>query len=183
MADINQYIAGGFNADEAEAEAPKGGGNVPDGEYYFIVSDEKVETSKDNEYVKNGQIRLCLTFEIKADTQNDTSYSGRKAFNDFWILHEDPKTLGRSKGYLGQLIIAIFGKGYLLQDSKDLLKKDPFIAQLKTKKGKNGKDYQNMVKVRSVADWQANPTPAAAAAPTQAAAAPAAPAKKANPWD
>ena len=162
MSDITSIIGGGFDASEAAAEAPKGGGNVPDGLYYFTISEERVETSEDSEYVDDGQVRICLTLEIQADLNNDTSLSGRKVFDDFWLAHEDQKKLAISKSYFGKLIEAVMGKGIILNDSKNLLNQPPFVAELKTKRAKNGKDYQNMVNVISVEESQANPPKASA---------------------
>jgi len=181
--DITQLIGGTFDASAAANEAPKGGGNVPDGLYYFTISEERVETSKDSEYVNDGQARICLTFDIQADLNNDTSCSGRKVFDDFWLAHEDPKKLGISKSYFGKIIVAVMGDGVHVSDSSELMNQPPFVAELKTKKAKNGKEYQNMVNVISVAESQANPPKVSApAASAPAAAAPAA-AKKKNPWD
>lgn len=184
--DITQHISGGFDASAAAAEAPKGGGNVPDGLYYFTINEERVETSADSEWVKDGQVRICLTYEIQADLNNDTSFSGRKVFDDFWLAHEDEKKLAISKSYFGKIIEAVMGKGIILGDSALLLNQEPFIAELKTKRAKNGKDYQNMVNVVSVADAQANPPKASAPAPaasTPSAAAPAKAAATKKPWE
>jgi len=181
MADISQIIAGGFDASAAAAEAPKGGGNVPDGIYYFNISDEKVETKADRDWLEDGQVRISLTCEIQASIDKDQSFAGRKVFDEFWLAHEDAKKLAISKSYFGKLIEAVMGKGVMLNESSRLLNQPPFIAELKTKKGKDGKDYQNMVNVMSVAEAEANPPKPTAAAPTPQAA-PAAATKK-NPWD
>lgn len=181
MIDLTTIIAGGFNASAAAEEAPKGGGGVPDCIYYFKICDEKVQTSKDNEYVNDGQVRLCITCEIQADINKDTSFSGRKVFSDFWLAHEDVEKLAASQWYLGKLIEAIMGKGVILADSSELLQKPAFVAELKTKKVGNGKEYQNMINVISVEEAQKNPPKATpvASQPAQAAA----PAKQKQPWE
>lgn len=181
MIDLTTIIAGGFNASAAAEEAPKGGGNTPDGIYYLKISDEKVQTSQDNQYLEAGQFRLCLTCEIQADINKNTTFAGRKVFSDFWLAHEDAQKLATSKSYLGILIEAIMGKGVVLTESSELLNKPAFVAELKTKKGNNGKDYQNMINVISVDKAQTNPPKATpvASQPAQTAA----PVKQKYAWE
>ena len=182
MADLTTIIAGGFNASAAAAEAPKGGGNTPDGIYHLKITDEKVQTSQDNQYLQAGQFRLCLTCEIQADINKDTTFAGRKVFSDFWLAHEDAQKLATSKSYLGILIEATMGKGVIVANSNELLNTPAFVAELKTKKGTmGGKDYQNMINVISVDKAQTNPPKATpvASQPAQAAA----PAKQKQPWE
>lgn len=183
MADLTN-IMGEFNPDEAIKESEQLKFTKPkDGSYYVKITDTKVKLPQDENmsWISPFDALLDIRFEIETDVNGQECIA--KLTDDSLLLSSDvssmPSDSKRKQYHINAGRYAKYCKilGQPPQNSDDFIGMK-CVIQLKTSKVKD-KEYQNVENV-----WPVDCVPpAAAAAPTQAAAAPSAPAKKANPWD
>lgn len=167
MADITN-IMGGFNADEYEEHPEFDNSPLPAGDYYVEI--EKAEIKK----TKKGDGTLCeVTFVVLGDV-HDSGHKKRKIWSRFNLSNPSAKCQQIGQSQFHGLRLAV-GKP-MANDTDDLLSQN-LVVTVGLEKGTTDK---NEIKKYMALEGYEKPDKTAAAAPTQAAAAPA---KKANPWD
>ena len=169
MADITS-IMGGFNAEEYEKQPEFDNSPLPEGDYYVEI--EKAEVKE----TANKKGTGCNTTMSVLGDVHDNGHKGRKLFAWFTLSHENDQAQSIGQREFHALRLAI-GKP-TATDTDELLSQN-----LVVRVGFDKKDAtRNVVKKYMAIEGYEKPDKTAAA-PTQAAAAPSAPAKKANPWD
>jgi hypothetical protein len=169
MADITS-IMGGFNAEEYEEQPEFDNSPLPEGDYYVEI--EKAEVKE----TANKKGTGCNTTMSVLGDVHDNGHKGRKLFAWFTLSHENDQAQSIGQREFHALRLAI-GKP-TATDTDELLSQN-----LVVRVGFDKKDAtRNVVKKYMAIEGYEKPDKTAAA-PTQAAAAPSAPAKKANPWD
>jgi hypothetical protein len=168
MADISQLI-GGFDASAYEEQPEFDNSPLPAGDYYVEIESADIKETA-NKKGTGCNMKLSVLGDV-----HDNGHKGRKAFHWFTMLHENDmaQSIGQREFHALRLAIGkptatdtdeLIGQNLVIRVGFD--KKDPTRNQIKRFMALEG--YEKPEKTE--------------AAPTPAAAAPVAAAKK-NPWD
>jgi hypothetical protein len=146
MANLN-----GFDANQVE---PTSFDPLPAGKYLAVITESEMKATK-----KAGGQFLNLTFEII-----DGQHKGRKVWGRLNLRNENPQAEQIARGQLSAVCRAV---GVMTPKDSVELHNLPLVITLKLKKREDTGDLQN--EISAYAKKDAATTPAAAAAPAQAA--------------